>query len=344
MIESMESQLDDLYADKQSLGDVRLQDTEEQSTFQQLEALYAERQRLQEALGISDADDIIEMVETLTSQLEDLYTGRDETLAPEERHEAQLWSPDAAGPDAEPSDPGAAEADAPAVRSVERQLEALYREKETLLREGFAGADEVVGRLRSQRRRIEALRREKQACERWLDRLRSTVGAETILQALERVRALASEADAPLAEMDAAPADADVEVHLGAAPPVLDRETLERLDEMSAEELEALEVGAVRLRDDGTVAALNDAALRLPELRTVEDRAAVVGEHFFRDLVPSTNTALFVDRVRAGQRRGELDARFPFTFAGPDEAPRSFAVHLYRSPERDTTWLLFRPS
>ena len=157
-------------------------------------------------------------------------------------------------------------------------------------------------------------------------------------------KALASEADAPLAEMDAAPADADVEVHLGAAPPVLDRETLERLDEMSAGELDALEVGAVRLRDDGTVAALNDAALRLPELRTVEDRAAVVGEHFFRDLVPSTNTALFVDRVRAGQRRGELDARFPFTFAGPDEAPRSFAVHLYRSPDRDATWLLFRPS
>ena len=345
MIESMEAQLDDLYEDKETLRDTQLGSTETQSTFQQLEALYAERQRLQEALGISDADDIIEMVETLTSQLEDLYTGRDETLAPEERHEAQLWSPDAAGPDAEePSDPDAAEADAPAVRSVERQLEALYREKETLLREGFAGADEVVGRLRSQRRQIEALRREKQACEQWLDRLRSTVGAETILQTLERVRALASEADAPLAEMDAAPADADVEVHLGAAPPVLDRETLERLDEMSAEELEALEVGAVRLRDDGTVAALNDAALRLPGLRTVEDRAAVVGEHFFRDLVPSTNTALFVDRVRAGQRRGELDARFPFTFAGPDEAPRSFAVHLYRSPERDTTWLLFRPS
>ena len=347
MIESMESQLDDLYEDKKSLGDTPLEDTGEQSTFQQLEALYAERQRLQQALGVSSAEDVIEMVETLTSQVEDLYTGRDAEVDPQERHEARLWPSDEAdAPDAsaEPSSDDASLT----VRSLERQLEALYREKETLLRQGLQSAEEAVERLQARQQQIEGLRHENQTHEHRFDRLRSAFGTEQVSRIVELVQALEAETGTSLAEVrpglpDASDAPTDYGVHIEAAAPLVEADTLDRLDDMSDDELEALDVGAVQLRDDGTVAALNDAAFRLPDLPDRADRTAVLGEHFFRDLAPSTDNGLFHGRFREGRRRGELDARFPYTFAGPSGAA-AFTVHLYRGPGRETTWLLFQPA
>jgi len=43
----------------------------------QLASLYADKQTLQDALGISAADEIIAMVRSLEEQLVDLYAGRD---------------------------------------------------------------------------------------------------------------------------------------------------------------------------------------------------------------------------------------------------------------------------
>lgn len=340
MIQSMESQLDDLYEDKKSLGDTRLEGTGQQSTFQQLEALYADRQRLKQALGVSSAEDVIEMVETLASQVEDLYTGRDAEVDPQERHEARLWSPD----EAEPSSDDASLT----VRSLERQLEALYREKETLLRRGLQSAEEAVARLQTQQQQIDGLRHENKTYEHRFDRLRSAFGTEKASRIVELVQALEAETGTSLAEVrpgptDAADAPMDHGVHIEATAPLVDADTLDRLDEMSDDALEALDVGAVQLSDDGTVAALNDAAFRLPDLPAEADRAAVLGEHFFRDLAPSTDNGLFFGRFREGRRRGELDARFPYTFASPSGAA-AFTVHLYRAPGRETTWLLFQPA
>jgi len=353
MIESMEAQLDDLYEDKEALRDVELEDTEEQSTFQQLEALYAERQRLQETLGVSSADDVIEMVETLTSQLEDLYTGRDAAVDPKERHDAQLWAPDT-GNAPEAAEPDSEEDASPlTIRSLEHQLEALYREKETLLQEGLADAEEAVTRLRTQRRHIDRLQRENADYEQRFDRLASALGTEQVARIVELVRALESETDVTIEEVRPASPDAAPEspapespvpdARLEATSPVVDDRTLARLDDMSDGELNALDVGALGLRDDGTVTTLNDTALRLPPLRTADAPDDVLGHHFFRDLAPSTNNALFAGRFHTSGRRGTLDARFPYTFARADAAPESFAVHLYRAPESDTTWLLVRP-
>jgi len=345
MIESMEAQLDDLYADKESLRDIEMGGTDEQSTFQQLEALYAERQRLQEALGVSSADDVIEMVETLTSQLDDLYTGRDATLAPEDRHEAQLWAPgvdeDARGA-AAPEDDGSSLT----VRSLEHQLEALYREQETLLRAGLADAEEAVTRLRTQRRHIDRLRRENETYERRFDQLSSALGTEQVSRIVELVRALEAEADVSLEEVQRPSPESFSSPdapRLDAAAPVVSSQVLDRLDDMTAEELEDLDAGVLRLRDDGTVAALNEAALRLPGLHPLDDPDDALGRDFFRDLAPSTNNTLFAGRFRTGRRRGELDARFPYTFVRADAPPEPYTVHLYRAPESETTWLLFRP-
>ncbi|PQJ34220.1 hypothetical protein BSZ35_06050 [Salinibacter sp. 10B] len=358
MIESMEQQLDELYDDKEALREVQLGSTDEQSTFQQLEALYAERQKLQQALGVSSAEDVIEMVESLNTQLDDLYTGRDADVSPEERHEARLWAPDtdSLSPDASSSPDDASSdaslereaADTLTMNSMEHQLEALYREKETLLHHGFDNAQEAVSQLETQQKQIDALQRENRTYERRFDQLQSELGTGSVPKVVEGIHALESEADTTLAELlpslsgPSEPTEYGVDIE--AASPFVDETTLDRLDEMTSDELDALDVGIIQLRDDGTVASLNEAAFRLPGLHDVEDPADVIGENFFLDLAPSTNNNLFFGRFRKGQRQGEMDARFPYTFVSPDNGPQSFSVHLYRAPEGDTTWLLFRPA
>jgi photoactive yellow protein len=350
MIESMEEQLGELYEDKEALRDLREGGTEEQSTFQQLEALYAERERLQQALGVSSAEDVIELVESLNTQLDELYKGRDADVDPEERHDVLLWEPDTESEaDAPTSDAPDREADtALTLNSMEHQLEALYREKETLLDHGLGSAQEAVSQLQIQQKQLDALQREKHTYEQRFDRLQSELGTASVSQIVSLVRTLASEADTSPDEVLDAPSEAsevpEYGLDLEAASPFVDEETLNRLDDLSPTELDALDVGAVRLSGDGTVEALNDAALQLPGLSSVEDRTAVVGKNFFLELAPSTNNNLFYGRFQQGQRQGALDARFPYTFTSPEEGPQSFAVHLYRTPEGEATWLLYRPT
>lgn len=353
MIESMEAQLADLYEDKEGLRNIQRGRPESQSTFEQLKALYAEQQKLQEALGVSAADEVIEMVESLNSQLDDLYTARDAEVDPEERHDALLWAPE---PDASPSqDRGEStepstrdEVDTLTMNSMEHQLEALYREKETLLHHGFNSAQAAVDQLQTQQKQIDALQRENHTYEQRFDRLKSELGTESVPKLVELIRTLESEADESIDELlpssSSRSESTEYGVDIEATSPFVSEETLQRLDSMEPAELDDLDVGVIRLGTEGTVEYLNDRALQLPGLHAVEDPTDVVGDNFFLDLAPSTNNNLFFGRFQKGQRRGEMNARFPYTFISPDEGPQSFAVHLYRTPDGEATWLLFRPS
>lgn len=359
MVKSMETQLDELYEDKEALRNAELRDTEDQSTFQQLEALYAERQKLQESLGVASADDVIELVESLNTQLDDLYTGRDADVDPEERYEAQLWSPespepespppdaDAEAPDPAGPDPSGGSADSLTMSSMEHQLEALYREKETLLHHGFGSADEAVARLQTQKRQINVLQRENHTYEQRFARLQSELGTERVPRIVDLVRTLETEAGSSIDELQPSSDASDTSeygLNIEATSPFVEPDTLARLDDMTAEELNALEVGVMRLSDDGTVEALNTAALQLPSLHSVTDRDSAIGRNFFLDLAPSTNNNLFFGRFQKGQTRGEIDACFPYTFTSPVQESESFSVHLYRAPDSENTWLLFRPA
>jgi photoactive yellow protein len=350
MIENMEDQLTDLYEDREALRSLQtIGDTEDQSTFEQLEALYAERERLQQALGVSSADDVIELVESLNTQLDELYKGRDAEVDPEERHDVLLWEPDEPDEPTSPDETPPEEADtALTMNSMEHQLEALYREKETLLHHGFTNAREAVSQIHTQQKQIDVLQRENHAYEQRFERLQTELGTAKVPELVELVRALEADPDASLDDV----VDTTTEpsggpeygIDIEAASPFVDEETLDRLNEMEPAELDDLDAGVVRLSDDGTVEYLNEAALQLPGLSSTEDRSVAVGKNFFLDLAPSTNNNLFYGRFQKGQRRGEMDARFPYTFTSPDEGPEPFAVHLHRKPGGEATWLLYRPS
>jgi photoactive yellow protein len=358
MIKNMDEQLVELYEDKEAFREIEGADTAEQSTFQQLEALYAERERLQQALGVSSATDVIELVESLNTQLDELYKPRDAEIEPGERHETRLWEPDS---DPEPSEetdssePASSAEPAPGapatnltLSSMERQLEALYREKETLLHHGLSSAQEAVSQLQTQQKQLDALQRENHTYEEQFDRLQSELGTTDVSGIVDAVQALLSKTDADLDDvLEPSPEGAgspgyglNVEATSSVVPP----DTLDRLGGMTDDELDALDAGAIRLNDNGTVDTLNEAALQLPGLSDIDDRSAVVGKNFFLELAPSTNNNLFYGRFQKGKRQGSLDARFPYTFTSPNADSQSFAVHLYRRPDDETTWLLYRPT
>ena len=349
MIENMDHQLAELYEDKEALQKVRTDGSADQSTFQQLEALYAERERLQQALGVSSASDVIELVESLTTQINELYKGRDADIDPDERHDSLLWEPDT-------DDTGlsADERTEPApdtsltLSSMEHQLESLYREKEVLLHHGFSNAEEAVAQLQRQQKQLSILQRENRTYQQRFERLESKLGVANVSQMVSLVQALQAEADVSLDEVRPIPNAEETTgygLDIEAASPFVDTKTLDRLNAMTPEELNSLSAGAVRLDDNGVVEMLNEAALQLPGLSDVQDRSAVIGQNFFLELAPSTNNDLFYGRFQRGQRRGTLDARFPYTFTSPDDADaHPFEVHLYRPPGSESTWLLYQPT
>ncbi|WP_157621132.1 coiled-coil domain-containing protein [Salisaeta longa] len=82
MINSMEEQLEELYGDKEAEAQAPAPFESlsmENDTFEQLETLLAREERLQNELGVSSTDDVVDMVTNLVDQLEDVYTDRDET-------------------------------------------------------------------------------------------------------------------------------------------------------------------------------------------------------------------------------------------------------------------------
>jgi photoactive yellow protein len=205
-----------------------------------------------------------------------------------------------------------------------------------------------VTQLQTQQKQLDALQRENHIYEQRFDRLQSELGTANVSRIVALVQSLQSEAGVALEEIRPVSSAADDNPEYGldieAASPFVDADTLSRLGDMSADERDALDVGVVRLSDDGTVEALNEAALQLPGLSNVENRDAVLGKNFFLELAPSTNNNLFYGRFQEAKKRGTIDARFPYTFTNLGEQPQSFAVHLYRTPDSTATWLLYQPT
>jgi photoactive yellow protein len=364
MVTSMENQLVELYEDKESVQDLEtLAAGPEQDTFQQLEALYAEQEKLKRELGVASADEIIEMVEGLSTQLDELYENRDaertdevDLLLPEDYDTESLSAGDVEAADEAPS--SASGANDLIVASMREQLEALYAEKEALLERGMSDAHEAVDRIDTLQNQIRTLQRQMNEHEQQMDRLRSETGASSITQIIDTVQSMAapSETSSPAddppaqptpAEDASAPSTGDVpdtdRLLIDATPRFVDDDTLNRLEDMSTAELDDLDVGAIRLADDGQIEYVNEPGRMLPGLEKSRDRTTIHGQNFFLEVAPSTNNNLFYGRFEQGVEQGAMDARFPYTFIKPGQGPSVLQVHLHRKRDRGVNWLLFQP-
>lgn len=111
-----------------------------------------------------------------------------------------------------------------------------------------------------------------------------------------------------------------------------------RLPSMSRAELDALDVGVVKLDDEGRVLVYNRAEAEFSGFSARE----VEGRNFFTEVAPCTNNRIIYQRFREGVLRGQLDVTIEYTFS-VQMPPTNVHLHLYRDPATQTNWLMVDP-
>ena len=111
--------------------------------------------------------------------------------------------------------------------------------------------------------------------------------------------------------------------------------SVDDLDAMTSEELDALPYGMIQLDPGGRVLKYNAVESRLASLPA--ERA--VGRSFFTEIAPCTKVQAFYGRFREGVVRESLDATFRFHFAFK-QRPRDVAVRLFYSRRTRTVWVI----
>jgi photoactive yellow protein len=373
MVNGLVDQLEDLYAERDTRQSPNgeapspLADADA-DPFDRLQKLLEREEKLQRELGVSDPEEVVTMVQGLTSQLDDLYESRERL--------ARINLDDA-------------DSVVDMVNSMQSQLEVLYENQERMSEQGIYGVDHALSMIESMEQQLsqlygeremrgdvevetdarlaelqdrldalreekerllerrEALEAEKSTYERKMSTLEQNVGtadpeaiAEIINSMEEQLTDLYRNREIPAAqEADDTPAVASPDVFA-------------RLDDVAAAdlptadlsgyELDAVDAGIVCVDDRGTVRYANDAALRWPSIDST-DASELVGANFFFDLAPATNNALFRGRFSQAVEQGEMDVRFPYTYVSKNVPLTNFAVHLYRRGPDAPCWILFRP-
>lgn len=91
----------------------------------------------------------------------------------------------------------------------------------------------------------------------------------------------------------------------------IELEALWRLVDVPFEQLDALPFGAIVVDFDGTIVAYNQYEARL----ACQDRDAVLGKNFFRDVAPCTAVRTFEGRIRGfARRKNAVGERFNYFF------------------------------
>ena len=337
MIESMDAQLNDLYERHENAVAQALSAgiDPEMDLADQLQVLVEERERVMSQLGVTSMDAVITMVKDLSDQLDVLYAERD-----------------AAG-DADGTDSDAVDETDPApvddtmaemLVTMREQLEVLYEEKEVLIEHDLADAETAVARIEALEQDVASLQAENDRLTHALRGVRTALHtdaapadvASLVRVVRSRLAALAEAADASTHQLRR---NANRPVHT--APPVVDDTVVQNLARFSEDELDALDVGILRLAPDGTIAFVNTAALPVPGIPGASSRGALEGRHFFES-APGVDQHPFFRRFRDRPTGLRVDDRFPYLILRPNGDPAVLIIHLYAPPHAEARWILFR--
>lgn len=117
----------------------------------------------------------------------------------------------------------------------------------------------------------------------------------------------------------------------------VDDATLDELPNMSEDELDELDFGAVQVDDDGVVQQYNRYE---SEMADVEKEEAL-GNNFFTEVAPCTNNQLFYGAFEDGVADGELDQEMDYTFTFKMD-PTNVKIRLYHEQDSETNWVLVK--
>ncbi|BCS33364.1 hypothetical protein TBR22_A25910 [Luteitalea sp. TBR-22] len=113
-----------------------------------------------------------------------------------------------------------------------------------------------------------------------------------------------------------------------------DPSVLAQLDALSAEELDTLDFGVIRMREGGDVEAYNACESRMAGL----SRERVLARNFFSDVAPCTNNYLIAERFLS---EPELDATLDYVFTLRMK-PSPVTLRLLRSAASPYMYLLVK--
>lgn len=369
-VETLQDRLATLEQQQETLSDAGFEDSEQalQAIKQLKRELETVRQKgegsdqpsasaraedvMEEELGLSDPEAIVEMIHDLTDQLKGLY-GAQERLT-----DVNLDGPEEA---------------VEMMQTMQNELESLYEQRKKLSERGLASIDHALSMIDS----IEA-----QLTDVYEDRdtqtdVKLSTGADDRLEELEdELETLADEKSALREKRDHLRGQLQVlENNVGTDDPraisdligsleeqlqtvydkrkeqeerrsvpseetVLDPETIEELEQLNDGELDALSAGLFCVDDQGTIRRANENALSWPDV-PAESTDALRGENFFTDVAPGTNNALFRGRFEDGIEAGAMDDQFVYTYVGEHSSATNVAVHLHRKEDQTVSWIAF---
>ncbi len=109
------------------------------------------------------------------------------------------------------------------------------------------------------------------------------------------------------------------------------------LAQMSNQELDELTFGAIQLDAQGKILSFNATEASI----TGQDQKAVIGQNFFRDVAPCTDTPKFRGAFDAGVKAGKLSTMFEYVF-DHKMTPTKVKVHMKTSILGDSYWIFVK--
>jgi photoactive yellow protein len=117
-----------------------------------------------------------------------------------------------------------------------------------------------------------------------------------------------------------------------------DRSDIENvLNGMSDAQIDDLAFGAIELDGSGTVLRFNAVEGAI----TGRDPKAMIGQNFFTEVAPCTDTPRFRGEFEKGVKAGALETMFEYVF-DYEMQPTKVKVHMRKALSGDTYWVLVK--
>lgn len=369
-VETLQDRLATLEQQQETLSDAGFEDSEQalQAIKQLKRELETVRQKgegsdqpsasaraedvMEEELGLSDPEAIVEMIHDLTDQLKGLY-GAQERLTdvnldgPEEAVEMMQTMQNELESLYEQrkklSERGLASIDhaLSMIDSMEAQLTDVYEDRDTQTDATLStGADDRLEKLEDELQTIAdekaALREKRDHLRGQLQVLENNVGTDDPSAISDLIGSLGEQLQTVYEERK----EQEERHSVPSEEAMLTPETIEELEQLDDGELDALSAGLFCVDDRGTIRRANENALSWPDV-SAESTDTLRGENFFTDVAPATNNALFRGRFEDGIEAGAMDDQFVYTYVGEHSSATNLAVHLHRKEDQAVNWIAF---
>ena len=114
-------------------------------------------------------------------------------------------------------------------------------------------------------------------------------------------------------------------------------EILTRLGEITREEADKLQFGAVKVDNNGRIVLYNHYESQIGGIAP----SSAEGKNFFTEIAPCTNNKLVYGRFKKGIQDGDLDAEMNYTFTYKMK-PTNVTLHLKRDSESNSNWIFVK--